>query len=518
VIQRLKLHGLAARPLKGIVKGQFAELAFRCTVVKKALFAVLMMAAPFAATAGISVGPSGQASYSMPISVPPGIAGMAPNLSLTYSDGGINGPLGVGWSLQGLSMITRCGASKVVDGKPRAVDFTAADKLCLDGQRLIQTDSNGQPLAAQVDDALGLAVGGVREFRTEKDSFARIRAYGSAGGLAANGPAYFKVWTKSGQLYEYGANSSDASDSNALILTRRVTPVPTGTIPPPPAAMVWASRRVSDTLGNYIDFKYTQRPFAWGSGPVASGIEGDVGREWNVAEVQYTGTTAAPASAPRNKIVFDYENRPTGGSAASGFDRSEAYQLDNKNVSVQRLRGIIVYINSPTPVGVLDAGRVAVRNYKIAYENSPTTGRSRLLSVTECSGETVVKCLPASKFSYSTGTAPAFLANGAFVDNSTLATEKLTDSTTGNYGVLTGDFNGDGRTDILRWASNAVENRMYFSTGGGNFEKKANFTLAGSNHILFKPDGCYYSIVADFNGDGLSDILRVAKPSVVSLK
>lgn len=40
-------------------------------------------------------------------------------------------------------MITRCPASRYTDGAPRGVKFDANDKLCLDGQRLIQTDANG---------------------------------------------------------------------------------------------------------------------------------------------------------------------------------------------------------------------------------------------------------------------------------------------------------------------------------------------------------------------------------------
>ena len=42
----------------------------------------------------VSVGSGGQASYGVAISVPPGVAGMSPNLALSYADGGINGPVG----------------------------------------------------------------------------------------------------------------------------------------------------------------------------------------------------------------------------------------------------------------------------------------------------------------------------------------------------------------------------------------------------------------------------------------
>lgn len=70
-----------------------------------ALFAALTW---LPASAQVPVSSGGQATTSVPIPVPPGIAGMVPNLHLQYVDGGISGHLGVGWSLQGISMITRC--------------------------------------------------------------------------------------------------------------------------------------------------------------------------------------------------------------------------------------------------------------------------------------------------------------------------------------------------------------------------------------------------------------------------
>src|SRR5262249_12611038 len=50
----------------------------------------------------------GAGSYSIPLWVSPGRAGIQPELTLEYNSRSGNGPLGVGWALQGLSQITRC--------------------------------------------------------------------------------------------------------------------------------------------------------------------------------------------------------------------------------------------------------------------------------------------------------------------------------------------------------------------------------------------------------------------------
>lgn len=471
-----------------------------------ALFAAMLLQSQLA-QAQLAVSSSGQATASIPIVVPPGIAGMTPNLSLLYADGGISAHLGAGWSLQGISMITRCPAVRSIDNRPRSVEFLPTDKLCLDGQRLVPVDGSGAPTTIALGDASGVPVGTPYwEYRTERGTYARIRAYGRAdglggsGGLAANGPATFKVWTKAGQIYEYGTSPNGIS--NALIYPFNATASPPA---PRPVVAVWAVSRISDVRSNHIDFKYISALPLWASGDTAAGYQGF---EWGLAEVQFTGNTAS-LQAPANKVVLEYETRFT--PSTVGFDNAEAYQYDNKSSLTYRIKAIRSYINSPNP-GVLGpaAGAIKVRTTKMTYEQSPATGRSRLTSVQDCLGATETLCLPARTYAYSPSTAPplTFTANTSF--NAVLGTLRMTD-TSGAYGVLTGDFDGDGRTDIIRWSHNAAENELWLSQGGGNFSKSAAYNLTLT--VLFSADGCYSSIVADFNGDGLSDILRPGKAS-----
>lgn len=433
---------------------------------------------------GLNVSNGGTPSYTIPIGVPPGIGSMIPTLALQYNSGGVNGPVGYGWNIQGISLITRCAGNKRIDAKVQSVAYTGNDKLCLDGQRLIQTDASGNPLASQQGDSLG-GSGMVREYRTEKDSYSRIRAYGAAG-ESSNGPAYFKVWTKSGQIHEYG-NAGNA----AINVTGK--------------AMVtaWAVNRISDTVGNYIDFKYIQRDVAWGSGPAAGPTPG---HEWQIKEVIYTGTATQQGT---NRIVFDYTERPNK-TAGSAQDRSEAFHQGGKNVGIWLLDKVSSYINWPATVTDKPASAVHVKSLKLAYDNGPITARSRLVNVRECVDAALSKCLPATSFNYSSGGGVNYTPNANF-RNSELSTAVLL-SADGKYGVLSGDFFGNGLSSILRWSQTPGENRIFRSNGDGNFTAISNGTGPGQFNLitekLFSNDRCYASIALDFNGDGLTDILR----------
>nr|VFK48539.1 MAG: virulence plasmid B protein [Candidatus Kentron sp. TC] len=81
----------------------------------------------------------GAAIYTIPIEVPPGVAGMAPDLAIAYDSNGGNGLLGMGFSLSGLSVITRCGETIAQDEARGGVHYDSRDRFCPDGKRLNET-------------------------------------------------------------------------------------------------------------------------------------------------------------------------------------------------------------------------------------------------------------------------------------------------------------------------------------------------------------------------------------------
>ena len=68
-----------------------------------------------------SVDQNGGANYNINLISPPGSAGMQPALNISYSSQSGNGILGHGFTLGGLSVISRCGQTLLKDGKNRGV-------------------------------------------------------------------------------------------------------------------------------------------------------------------------------------------------------------------------------------------------------------------------------------------------------------------------------------------------------------------------------------------------------------
>jgi hypothetical protein len=83
-----------------------------------------------------AVSQTGAATYTIPLWVTPGALGIQPNLAITYNSQSGDGLLGPGFSLSGLSAISRCAKTWAQDGAPGAITLTASDRFCLDGNRL----------------------------------------------------------------------------------------------------------------------------------------------------------------------------------------------------------------------------------------------------------------------------------------------------------------------------------------------------------------------------------------------
>src|SRR5712692_7673627 len=193
--------------------------------------ATLAATTPVGATPGsFAVNQNGGATYTIPIAVPPGTAGMVPNLTLTYDKQVQNDLLGVGWSVSGLSLIQRCGRTIALDGVKGGVNYDNNDRFCLDGQRLIAIKTL---TSTGVDGANGT------EYRTEKETFSKIISYRDDTTFTGSGPQYFRVTSKSGAVMEYGVTLDARIEAQGK-----------------PSVRLWALNKVQDTKGNYFTISY----------------------------------------------------------------------------------------------------------------------------------------------------------------------------------------------------------------------------------------------------------------------
>lgn len=161
-------------------------------------------ASPAGPTAGqLDVSATGSATYTVPINLPPGIGSMVPQIALSYNSQGGNGVVGLGWSISGLSSITRIPSTTFHDNKITAVNFKADDRFALDGQRLVLKS--------------GTYGGDGAEYQTEHYSNVKIVSRGVSPFGAGHGPAYFEVFNPDGSKAVYGeTNGSRTSTSYAL--------------------------------------------------------------------------------------------------------------------------------------------------------------------------------------------------------------------------------------------------------------------------------------------------------------
>ncbi|SUS08797.1 conserved exported hypothetical protein [uncultured Defluviicoccus sp.] len=309
-------------------------------------------------TSGVS---GGAATFEFPIEVPPGIQGMQPSLSLSYSSRAGNAIAGVGVSLSGLSSIHRCPQTRATDGAPRAVDFSNNDRLCLDGQRLIALNSAPYGQAGTT-------------YRTEIDQYLRVTQL--AGDLAVNSrAATFRVELKSGEILHFGG---------AFGTSLWYVPVATSPGGSVDAALSWVLRRRANRAGNFVEYRYQD----FGSG------------EFLVSSISYSGTGSTDSgggTAGNRQVIFTYEARP---------DATNSFIAGAESRQTQRLKTVRTLI-----------GADEVRTYTLGFggQASQSTGRTLLRTIQVCARSTAAQgggtsCLPTTTIQWQEGTQPRVLS------------------------------------------------------------------------------------------------------------
>ncbi len=471
---------------------------------------------------------TGAATYSIPINVPPGTFDVQPLLSLNYNSQAGDGLVGMGWSVNGLSSITRCSANMGLDGFRGSVNYDSDDKYCLDGQRLIP---------------IGPPSGGVQDYKTEPETFSRIKSYGTT----STNADYFIVEAKAGSITEYGKTADSKIEAQGAATNTNVR--------------VWAANKYSDHKGNYIKYSY---------------IENNANGEYRINDIAYTGNTNT-GLLPYNFVKFDYTDR-----VAVPFYQGGSF------VATSRLLSKIRTCLSNTCTGA-----DLVNSYSLAYQDGFATKRARLVWVEEC--DTTGQCLPKTTMNWSDQTgnlkgntksssnidttwATGFgNSDGSFMHSGKVAygdaffpnfsalqsapdTKSMVIATTGlalglaslivapwasaiiwiasglvawfkqwykilNHDIIIaelGDVNGDGKTDVVGFAKAPLfgdppSEHVWLSTelysgGGYNFNKNSAWETLYLRQVSNNVPEADEVKLGDFNGDGLMDVMNFESP------
>jgi len=372
-----------------------------------------------------SVTSNGKPNYLIPIVSTPSVQNIAPQFSLSYNGGSGNDIMGIGWHLEGLSKIERCGTTIVQDGYINTTNFNSSDKFCLNGQRLVVVSGTYGAAGA--------------EYRTENESFTKIISNGNQG----KGPQSFTVWHADGAIEAYGgtANSRQLTQSSDTVVQ-------------------WGISAVQDRENNAATYKY-----------VNNRIDG----EFYINRVEFNG----------NSTRFVYESRQ---------DITPSYANDLKSQLSVRLDKVETY-----------QGASRVRRYDLNYEVGNATKRSRLINVKECLSD---GCKPATIFDWDLGNEEAIFSQTTPPQTSTYPSP----GTYEDQKYHLADVNADGRSDLI-WTyrvGDSLGRGLYTANADGSFTEQSIDTDTGFNASLI-PTGQQQYLTGDVNGDGRSDLVYVAR-------
>lgn len=440
---------------------------------------------------------SGAANYTIPIVLPPGTAGVQPEVMLSYNSRSPNGPLGRGWSVGGQSSITRCKKStEHGDGQgPFAgVNFdeeASNDAYCIDGQRLL-------PITSGTDSTLCPTSLGFNRlsYRLELDTATRVCAYNFSDKI---GVSHWVVLPRDGSLRRYGYRSDSALRPN------------NGTTPLTDVFATWALDATVDATGNAIYYEYEESE--------------DLG-ELHLRYVRYgarvnrANVALSQTAAPYAWVEFVYEAMPAVAQRQDWIDGS-------RFTLTKRLQKIEV--SGPINNGASPNNASLIRRYHLGYRDSTTGSRfSRLETVKECGFNSAGEvCQPSTRFEWLGSGAGHQAPPQGF---GTVSQGSYPEVFRRNADHKLGDINGDGRQDMV-W----IEDRHCSGGGVSDPQSTQRFRFHvstvrtnGSVHELGTPQqtslylerddqpGCNTSqarylgtlwFLYDFTGDGRDDLL-----------
>jgi RHS repeat-associated protein len=474
---------------------------------------------------------SGTGTFSIPIALPAGRAGVQPSLALSYSTAGGNGPVGLGWSI-GAPFIAR----QTDRGLPRYIDAAGyhaeEDRFIYNGgQELVPVDSAAMAAIDRVNPSGSPFFTGTVYPSGVDSTWQEYRARVEGGFMRFFRAPDSRRWivvSKDGTRFDFGALASTEGPSGIETTSARAlhTEADDGT----GAIYAWQLTRMSDAHGSTVYYTYTA----------------DRGQRY-LFEIHYlspatcaAGTPAAQRNCSRPfseygvRVRFDYETRPDPFTTfVPGFRCETALRLNRITVTA-----------AESAVGT----RNLVRRYHLAYAPATTSFHSLLTEVTvegrpdalhaasqvyvasdvaesALTAAIVGRTLPPMRFSYTASPSGPVSGFGGIASTVTPVVGSPEFSADNARADLF-DVNSDGLTDFIvtepgrfRTADDRPAVGVYFNGFAGSSATPASAATFSSAIAVPMESGLSGTLdlsnsniqPMDIDGDGRSDLLHMPR-------
>lgn len=283
---------------------------------------------------------------------------------------------------------------------------------------------------------------------------------------AGGSDVYFNVVLKDGTVMQYGgtADSRFMSDDGTK-------------------TMMWRINKIRDNNGNYVQFIYDNS-----------------GRDSRIKEVKYTGNEVTSLS-PYMVVTFNYGTR----------DDKNTYYNSGNSIKTDHLL---------TSINISEIGTSEVfKSYSFSYGKNNLVSYLKAVNESNALGETIND----TRFKYGSKSTEAEVKES----NINLVFTTATSPSSINHDIFSGDFDGDGKTEILKADYNYVGGTTYYDRNYLDFAVLKQGSVADnysfmSGSLVTLPttsDAKYFVcqrnrnvngknfIASDFNGDGRDDLL-----------
>lgn len=279
----------------------------------------------------------GDGTVDFPITLPPGRAGLQPNLSVSYNNNGSSGIVGQGWDINVpvISVDTRFGV-------PTYDPDYETESYLLNGEEIMLV-----PGLAGIGYLPHRSGGQQPRLITDANFIPKVESSFSRIVRKGEDPSkyYWEIWDKSGTKYTYGGPSN--SDYTYAVLNVPILEYSSSILKshisnPEAKRAKWFLSEVRDKNNNIIQYNYKMK------NPPSSGVLKD-GMEVYLSSIVYNQnadfdlTHPDPVNDRNFTVSFLYKNTPRGDAQTNyryGFKENNSMLLDKINVSCVKFADI----------------------------------------------------------------------------------------------------------------------------------------------------------------------------------